>query len=199
LPPPTVAVPAPTEKDVTGLDILEGNRIVDVAWLLQHVLNKSSGNHPGGAGCNFADNVVLRDNQAGLKSTITFRCAMCGLITKLPLTRPDSMPVNLAATMGAVTGGGGFASLAAMCSSLNMRGMSDKTYVKQERLYGEAVRRVALETMLAAGREERRLALLEGSVTADGRPTCAVMGDAIWGTRSYKTNYKSKSGTVILQ
>lgn len=55
---------------------------------------------------------------------------------------------------------------------------------------------IALNEMQLAGQEEKRLAIANGEIDNQGRPTIAVIADGAWSKRSYKTNYNTLSGVV---
>jgi hypothetical protein len=56
----------------------------------------------------------------------------------------------------------------------------------------------ALEEVLAAGAEERALAIDAGEVDKDGVPYITVAVDGSWSKRSYKSNYNALSGVATI-
>lgn len=62
----------------------------------------------------------------------------------------------------------------------------------------QSIEDTALEEIIKAGIEERRLAIECGNVDKDGVPMCTVIADGQWSKRSYKTKYNAFSGAVRL-
>lgn len=61
----------------------------------------------------------------------------------------------------------------------------------------DVVQDVAIEEMIKAGDEERRLAYECGNIDKDGTPVCTVIADGQWLKRSYKTKSNALSGAVF--
>jgi len=55
---------------------------------------------------------------------------------------------------------------------------------------------IAWESIVAAGKEEARLAIENGDVNSDGIPLITVVADGALLKRSYKHNYNTLSGVV---
>ena len=81
---------------------------------------------------------------------------------------------------------------------MNMHCMTARTYGRKEDELADTLDAVALNTMLAAGREERRLAVDAGDLCRDGVPFISVVVDGMWSKRSYKNKYDAKSGTATI-
>jgi len=69
--------------------------------------------------------------------------------------------------------------------------MSTPTHIQYEQEVGVAIEDACLESMLEAGAEEKRLAILARDVDRGGIPLLTVLADGIWGKRSYKVKYNS--------
>jgi len=61
----------------------------------------------------------------------------------------------------------------------------------------DVVQDAAIEEMIKAGDEERRLAYECGNIDKDGTPVCTVIADGQWSKRSYKTKFNAFSGAVF--
>jgi hypothetical protein len=62
----------------------------------------------------------------------------------------------------------------------------------------QSITYTALEEIIKAGIEERRLAIECDNVDQDGYPMCTVIADGQWSKRSCKTKYNASSGAVTL-
>ena len=75
--------------------------------------------------------------------------------------------------------------------------MSKTSFIRTERHIGEAWKDQLRESMLEAGREERRLAIEKGSYY-EGVPAITVIVNGGWSKRSHKHPYNAKSGVGII-
>lgn len=75
--------------------------------------------------------------------------------------------------------------------------MSSTPYIKHLLEIGDTLKDSALDEMIKAGNEERKLAIDSGNVDKDGVPMCTVIADGQWSKRSYRTKYNAFSGAVI--
>ena len=175
---------------------LAGRRLVRIRELIQQI---QSDWHEGGCGCSFMNSVFVKEvEKKGSKSKLLFKCTVCGKETLLDTDQRNSeqMEVNNALTLGALAAGGGYANVFELAAALDMPCMSQPTYIEREKTVGEAIESAALESMLRAGREERRLALEAGDAAIDGTPRIRVIADGLWGKRSFKSKYDALSGVV---
>ena len=131
---------------------------------------------------------------------LKFQCK-CRMCNKEAHFRTDTLgscdiSINEAAVIGVIAGGGGYAGLNEFAAAVNMQCMSNQTYIQCEQEVGVAIEDACLESMLEAGAEAKRIAILAGDVDREGIPLLTVLADGIWGKRSYKVKYDSLSGTV---
>lgn len=56
----------------------------------------------------------------------------------------------------------------------------------------------AIDKIVAAGQEEKRLAIMNGDIDKDGIPLIAEVADGSWAKRSYKIGFSSASGAACI-
>lgn len=95
-----------------------------------------------------------------------------------------------------VNTGQGYSQLEEFSATLNMPNMCNRTYQDLHNTMYMHMNIIALNEMQLAGQEEKRLAIANGEIDNQGRPTIAVIADGAWSKRSYKTNYNTLSGVV---
>ena len=93
--------------------------------------------------------------------------------------------------------GSGHSQLQESMSVLGVPVMTKKSFIDTERSIGEMWEKELLESMAAAGREEKRLAEENGSYH-EGVPAITVIVDGGWSKRSHKHSYNAKSGVAII-
>ena len=67
--------------------------------------------------------------------------------------------VNVAAVLGKMSMGGGAASLACTMAPMNVPGMPTRLYAVTEGFVSDSMKQLLTEKLLAAGEEERKLAI----------------------------------------
>lgn len=172
-----------------------GRRIVDIMYLLQEL--KSLNDHNPFT-CNFSHMQLISEKRNGLRCSLKFKCKMCHL-EKVIWTEgieKDSMDINKAAVTGIMNIGCGYANLEELLSIMDIPPMSVNTYNKIHGEIAEGWEITALKEMEKAGAEEKKIALENGNVDAQGTPLITVIADGSWAKRSYRTNYSSLSGVV---
>lgn len=75
--------------------------------------------------------------------------------------------------------------------------MTNASFVITERDIGELWKKELQESMLEAGREEKRLAEMRNEYH-EGVPAITVIVDGGWSKRSHKHSYNAKSGVAII-
>jgi hypothetical protein len=123
---------------------------------------------------------------------------MCNL-DKIVWTEPsksNDMSANTAAVTGIMSIGGGFSNMEEFFAALDIPSMSVATFTKEHEKLCEEWESTALNEMLEAGKEEKRLAIESGEVDSEGIALLTVVVDGSWAKRSYRTNYASLSGVV---
>lgn len=96
------------------------------------------------------------------------------------------------------TTGIGHAQLTELSASAEIPFLSSVGYLNNLSLVCQSIQDTALEQIIQAGIEERRLAIECGNVDKDGVPMCTVIANGQWSKRSYKTKYNAFSGAVRL-
>jgi len=76
--------------------------------------------------------------------------------------------------------------------------LSSIGYLNNLSSISQSITDTALEEIIKAAIEERRLAIECGNVDNDGVPMCTVIADGQWSKRSYKTKYNAFSGALRL-
>lgn len=92
----------------------------------------------------------------------------------------------------------GHAQLTELSASAEIPFLSSVGYLNNLSLVSQSIQDTALEQIIQAGIEERRLAIECGNVDKNGVPMCTVIADGQWSKRSYKTKYNAFSGAVRL-
>lgn len=90
----------------------------------------------------------------------------------------------------------GHTQLSELSASIEVPSISSTSYLKNFSNISDVVQDTAIEEMIKAGDEERRIAIENGNVDENGVPMCTVIADGQWSKRSYKTKYNSFSGAV---
>lgn len=129
----------------------------------------------------------------GCQQEITFTTSTktSGLSGKLYWTN------NLAAVWGQMTVGGGFNSLQESLSVLGIPTMTKQSFIDTERAIGKWWWTALEQSMLAAGKEEKQIAIKQGHYH-DGIPTITVIVDAGWCKRTHKHSYNALSGVGVI-
>lgn len=104
---------------------------------------------------------------------------------------------NLAAVWGQMATGGGHSHLEETLSVLGVPVMSKATFISTERDIGQWWSEKLRESMVEAGKEEKRLAEERGSYH-EGVPAITVILDGGWSKRSHKHSYNANSGVAII-
>ena len=147
---------------------------------------------------------VTGEKRSGLASVFTSQCQGCGDVIKLETSEKVDGPAghkrwesNLAAVWGQMSTGGGHSRLEESMGVLGVPVMSKQSFICTERGIGEWWQRKLEETMLEAGKEERRLAI-ERNDFHQGIPAVTVIVDGGWSKRSHRHSYNAKSGVAII-
>ncbi|KAG5880691.1 hypothetical protein JTB14_024263 [Gonioctena quinquepunctata] len=97
----------------------------------------------------------------------------------------ESMDINSALTIGAVSTGNGYSRLAEISAAINMPMMAENTYSHYHDKVSDGICSTAKKVMEEAEREEAEFARNLGDV---------VVADGAWSKRSYDVNYNAASG-----
>ena len=107
----------------------------------------------------------------GLVSTLESRCTKCNqkftfvMSPKVAVGRSKSTmySINVGAVLGQISTGGDAAQLEEQMSTINSPSMRNQTFVNIERLLGDVFEKMVTSELLAAGKEEKRIAIEEGN------------------------------------
>ncbi|CAH1109132.1 unnamed protein product [Psylliodes chrysocephalus] len=186
------------QKTISDDFVLTGRRIVDILFLFKQIVDEKS---TGLFGCDITDMEVINEVRKGFMSTFTFKCKMCGITKQIYSEDPknfsgttDSIDINSALTLGAVSTGIGYSTFAKIAAAINMPMIAEKTYVHYHEKVADAIYSTATQVMEEAGREEAELAKRLGEVDGNGIPFITVVADGAWSKRSYNVNYNASSG-----
>lgn len=187
--------PETIEDDSVETENLIGRRIVDIKHLFDCIANIQ--HKP--LDCNFTNLKFCTEKRTGNISKFVFKCAMCNKIEIIWSEIPTQhVNINVALVEGIVCTGNGYSQLEEICAATNMPCMSNQTFFKIEKQIQGTFESCALDEMLAAGEEEKRLALLNNDVDSEGYPLVKVIADGSWPKRSFKTGYSSLSGCACI-
>ena len=148
--------------------------------------------------------VIEGESQQGLASIISVKCMGCNEIIKLESSAKivgakgiKRWECNVAAVWGQMATGGGYSKLNETMATLGVPCMSQNNFIATERQIGEWWRGKLNESMLEAGREERKLAI-ERKDFHENVPATTVIVDAGWSKRSHRHSYNAKSGVGVI-
>ena len=105
--------------------------------------------------------------------------------------------MNVGAVLGQMATGGGASRLQQVMASVGVPSVSKSTFTSTERYITEELQVHLAESMIAAGKEERRLAV-ENDDYFQGVPAITVIADGGWSKRSHKHSYNAKSGVAVI-
>jgi len=111
-------------------------------------------------------------------------------------TLNDKLTVNDAVVTATLNTGQGHSQLEQFSAILDMPCMSNTKYQRVHEYVANKTEMIAWESIVAAGKEEARLAIENGDVNSDSIPLITVVADGAWSKRSYKHNYNALSGVV---
>ncbi len=145
---------------------------------------------------------VIKD--MGLASSMDSRCTHCGKVirlktsTILELTRSQRhYDINVRAVWGGAASGSGAFKTGELLATMGMPGLTSGSFYHIEKVLAEWWEQLMGEEIVAAGKEEKRLAELRGDYH-EGWPACTVVGDGGWSKRSHKHSYNAPGGVAIL-
>lgn len=142
----------------------------------------------------------LNELRKGYLSTFQFKCKVCGIKENInsedEICNSKNVNINMAIVSTTVNTEQGYSQLEEFAETLNMPNMSNRTYQDFHNTMYMHMNNISLNEMQLAGLEEKRLAIENGEIDSQGRPTITVIADGAWSQRSYKTNYNALSGVV---
>ena len=99
--------------------------------------------------------------------------------------------------LGQVATGGGAEHLEEQLTCLQVPSVTKAIFIHLERYLGAAFEQLLSDSLLAAGREEKELAVANGYYH-EGVPAITVVVDDGWSKRSHKHSYNAKSGLGVI-
>lgn len=172
-------------------EVLEGRRIVDIKYLFSAISNIKHKD----TDCTFTNLKFVSETRHGFHSDYLFECKMCKKQEIVHSEDPKTkVSVNTAIVEGIICTGNGYSQLNEICCVVNMPNMNRSTYTKIEQSLVPTIEECALDEMITAGQEEKRLPILNGDVDEEGYPLVTVVADGSWAKRSYKSGFSSSSG-----
>lgn len=190
---------AQTAADSTLAMTIEGSRIINVHKLQQYIHQLTV--HAKQCGASVVLSGEVRD---GLASILSTHCSVCGHSMTLETAEKVKGPrgyrhweSNLAGVWGQMVTGGGHTRLEEIMSVLGVPVTSKKTFIETVHDIGEWWRLQLKEAMIAAGKEEKRLAEERGDYHA-GIPVITVVVDGGWSKRSHRHSYNAKYAVGII-
>ena len=147
---------------------------------------------------------ITGEKRSGLASVFTSQRQGCGDVIELETSeksgwsrRPQTMGIQLSSSVGADEYWWWPLSTEESMGVLGVLVMSKQSFICTERGIGEWWQRKLEETMLEAGKKERRLAI-ERNDSHQGIPAVTVIVDGGWSKRSHHHSYNAKSGVAII-
>ena len=129
---------------------------------------------------------VLSYKCRGCEETISFATS-----TKIKIfSGHNYWSCNIAAIWGQMATGGGFNHLEESMAILGIPVMTKQAFIATEEIIGTWWKNVLQESMQAAGKLERELAIQENSYH-QGVPAITVVVDAGWSKRTHKHSYNA--------
>ena len=139
----------------------------------------------------------------GLASVLVSQCQKCHSIfrcytsTKLTHSNNTHYTTNVQAVLGQIATGGGAEHLEEQLACVQVPALTKVSFILLERTLGRVFEQVVEDNLLTAGKEERSLAIAQGTFH-DGVPAITVVVDGGWSKRSHKHSYNAKSGVGVI-
>ncbi|VDI57174.1 Hypothetical predicted protein [Mytilus galloprovincialis] len=141
----------------------------------------------------------------GIACILGIKCKGCNYIhtmntsSRLQTSKDkiNRFDVNVRAVWGSMVTGNGASHLNELLGTMNSPGLRQATFGSIEEEIGQMWHTVLEEEMLAAGAEERRIAI-ENNNYNEGVPSITVIADGGWSKRSHKHTYNASGGVAII-
>ncbi|VDI64653.1 Hypothetical predicted protein [Mytilus galloprovincialis] len=141
----------------------------------------------------------------GIACILGIKCKGCNFIhtmntsSRLQTSKDkiNRFDVNVRAVWGSMVTGNGASHLNELLGTMNSPGLRQATFGSIEEEIGQMWHTVLEEEMLAAGAEERRIAI-ENNNYNEGVPSITVIADGGWSKRSHKHTYNASGGVAII-
>ncbi|KAJ8309411.1 LOW QUALITY PROTEIN: hypothetical protein KUTeg_014285 [Tegillarca granosa] len=138
----------------------------------------------------------------GLASDLSAECQGCRQTFRfetspqLPMKNSNHYDINIRSVWGSMVTGSGVSNLNELMGTMNCPGMSQNTFSTIEEEIGEVRQDCVEEDLLAAGAEERTIAIRKGNFD-QGVPCITVVADGGWSKRSHKHTYNALGGVRV--
>ena len=178
---------------------LKGNRVVSLVGLKQCIYCLTE----HAASCEVPISFLGESLQHGLATVFVLQCSKCHSIfpcdTSSMVTHNDKShyTTNVQAVLGQVATGGGAEHLEEQLACLQIPSVTKATFIQLERYLGTVFEQIVSDNLLAAGKEERDLAIANDEYYC-GVPAITELVDDGWSKRSHKHSYNAKSGVGII-
>ena len=153
--------------------------------------------------CGVPITFLGESSRHGLASVLISQCPKCHSIfrcdTSTMMTYNDEShyTINAQAVLGQVASGGRVEHLEEQLTCLQVPFVTKATFIHLERYLGAAFEQLVSDSLLAAGREEKDLAIASGHYH-EGVPAFTVVVNSGWSKRSHKHSYNAKSGMGVI-
>ncbi|KAF2882521.1 hypothetical protein ILUMI_23657 [Ignelater luminosus] len=183
------------EKEEAPLPIIQGNRIVELGYIIDRVLHLQ---YEHTKICTLGKLFVEDETRKnlGLISSINLKCNMCAnkyvVFTEDP--KKGISLINTGVVWGTLATGSTHSHLSELLSCMDVPQMPASMFNKLEAKLGEEWKNSLWRSMEAAGVKEKENAIEMNNVYEDGTPWITVYLDGSWSKRSYGHNYDAPSG-----
>jgi hypothetical protein len=148
--------------------------------------------------------LISEVRRMGLASVLLAQCQGCSLTFRLDTSKKvrtstgnQRFEVNVRAVWGSMSTGGGASKLNEGMATMNAPGMTQTTYTAIEEEISKWWQTVLEEDLVAAGVEERMLAIQRGDFH-QGVPAITVICDGGWSKRTHKHTYNAAGGVAVV-
>ena len=139
----------------------------------------------------------------GLASVLVSQCQKCQSIfrcytsNKLTYNNNTHYTSNIQAVLGQIATGGRAEHLEEQLACVQVPVLTKVSFILLERTLGRVFEQLVEDNLFAAGKEERSLAIAQGTFHS-GVPAITVVVDGGWSKRSHKHSYNAKSGVGVI-
>lgn len=169
-------------------------RIINIAKFFKDLQEVCS---HGNMDCGLKSVEIIAERKLGLVSNLKLKCSMCNETFIICCNDPE-IDLNINAIAGAVAIGCGNSQLNELLAAMDLPQISHNIFTKRMDTVNKVWEKGIAISMKEAANEERRLAIEDGKVSANGIALIDVIADGCWGKRSYKKNYSSLSGAAAI-
>ncbi|XP_061708689.1 uncharacterized protein LOC133518921 isoform X1 [Cydia pomonella] len=172
------------------LNGLSGNRIVDIAHVLQwaFILERHRSQCEGSCITYVAE---LKD---GFNSIFLFQCSMCK--KEFRYCNENGQKLNKSFVWGTLTAGSYYTQAAHITNLMDIPTLSANKFRKIEKTLGDVWKDHLSDEIKKNGEQERAIAIQKNNVDENGIPYVSVYVDGGWPKRSYGHDFSSPSGMV---